>query len=43
VDDAAAMPLYQQVDLYGVSKRLQWKARGDEVLQAYEMALKDGK
>jgi peptide/nickel transport system substrate-binding protein len=43
VEDAAAMPLYQQLDLYGVSKRLQWKARGDEVLKAYEMALKDGK
>jgi peptide/nickel transport system substrate-binding protein len=43
VEDAAGMPLYQQVDLYGVSKRLQWKARGDEVLRAYEMALKDGK
>jgi peptide/nickel transport system substrate-binding protein len=43
LDDAAAMPLYQQLDLYGANKRLQWKARGDEVLWAYEMALKDGK
>jgi peptide/nickel transport system substrate-binding protein len=43
LDDAAAMPLYQQLDLYGANKRLQWKARGDEVLWAYEMALKDTK
>ncbi len=43
IEDAAAMPLYQQVDLYGVSKRLVWQARGDEVIRAYDMALKDGK
>jgi hypothetical protein len=30
VDDAASMPLYQQLDLCGVNKRLVWKARGDE-------------
>jgi hypothetical protein len=29
-----AVSLYQQVDLYGVTKRLSWKARSDEVLQA---------
>jgi peptide/nickel transport system substrate-binding protein len=40
VEDAAAMPLYQQVDLYGASKRLQWKARGDERIKAFEMSLK---
>jgi peptide/nickel transport system substrate-binding protein len=43
LEDAPAMPLYQQVDLYGVSKRVGWKARGDEVIRAYEMSLKDGK
>ncbi len=42
VDDAAVVPLYQQVDLYGVNKRLQWKARSDELLKAYDMALKAG-
>src|SRR5437899_2885754 len=43
VEEMQAVPLYQQVDLYGVSKRLNWKARSDEVLQAYTMSLKDGK
>ena len=43
VDDAAAAPLYQQLDLYGASKRLVWKARSDEVIHAYEMSLKEGK
>ena len=43
IDDAAAVPLYQQLDLYGASQRLNWKARSDEVLQAYTMSLKDGK
>ena len=40
VEDAAAMPLYQQQDLYGASRRLQWKARGDELIKGYEMALR---
>jgi peptide/nickel transport system substrate-binding protein len=43
IQDAAAMPLYQQLDLYGVAKRVAWKARGDEVIRAYDMALKDAK
>ena len=43
VDEMPAVPLYQQIDLYGVNKRLNWKARSDEVLQAYTMSLKDGK
>jgi hypothetical protein len=38
-----AVPLYQQLDLYGVSKRLGWKARADERLKAYDMSLKNGK
>jgi peptide/nickel transport system substrate-binding protein len=43
VDDAAAMPLYQQLDLYGATKRMAWKARGDEAIKGFEMALKGGK
>jgi len=40
IEDAAAAPLYQQLDLYGASKRITWKARSDEVIQAYNMSLK---
>jgi peptide/nickel transport system substrate-binding protein len=40
VDDAPVMPLYQQIDLYGVSKRLLWKARGDERIKGYEMTIR---
>ncbi|MBI4591759.1 MAG: ABC transporter substrate-binding protein [Candidatus Rokubacteria bacterium] len=40
VDDAAAMPLYQQLDLYGATKRMVWKARGDERLKGFDMAVK---
>jgi hypothetical protein len=36
-----AVPLYQQVDLYGVSKRVNWKARSDEVIQAFSMSLRE--
>ena len=43
VEEMPAVPLYQQVDLYGVNKRLNWKARSDEVLNAFTMSLKDGK
>jgi peptide/nickel transport system substrate-binding protein len=43
VEDAAAMPLYQQLDLYGATKRMVWKARGDERIKGYDMALRDGK
>jgi peptide/nickel transport system substrate-binding protein len=42
VEDVPAVPLYQQVDLYGVSKRLTWKARSDERLKAFEMTLREG-
>jgi len=41
VEDAAAMPLYQQLDLYGATKRMAWKARGDESIKGYDMGLKD--
>jgi peptide/nickel transport system substrate-binding protein len=43
VEEMPAVPLYQQVDLYGVNKRLNWKARSDEVIQAFTMSLKNGK
>jgi peptide/nickel transport system substrate-binding protein len=39
VEEMPAVPLYQQVDLYGVSKRLDWKSRADERLKAYDMFL----
>ena len=41
IEDAAAVPLYQQLDLYGASKRLVWKARSDELIKAYDMALRE--
>jgi ABC-type transport system substrate-binding protein len=40
LEDAAAAPLYQQLDLYGASRRLSWKARSDERIKAYDMSLK---
>ncbi len=43
LEDAAAVPLYQQLDLYGASKRLVWKARSDELIKAYDMAINEGK
>jgi peptide/nickel transport system substrate-binding protein len=42
LDDQAAAPLYQQIDLYGASRRLNWKARSDELIKAYDMSLKEG-
>jgi peptide/nickel transport system substrate-binding protein len=43
IDDAAAMPLYQQLDLYGATRRMAWKARGDELIKGFDMAVKEGK
>ena len=40
IEDAAAAPLYQQLDLYGANKRLTWKARSDERIKATEMTIK---
>jgi peptide/nickel transport system substrate-binding protein len=40
LDDQPAAPLYQQIDLYGASKRINWKARSDERIKAYDMSLK---
>jgi peptide/nickel transport system substrate-binding protein len=43
IEEAPAVPLYQQIDLYGANRRLAWKARSDELIRAYDMAIKDGK
>jgi peptide/nickel transport system substrate-binding protein len=43
IEETPAVPLYQQIDLYGANRRLNWKARSDELIRAYDMALKDGK
>jgi peptide/nickel transport system substrate-binding protein len=43
IEEMPAIPLYQQIDLYGANKRLTWKARSDELIRAYDMSLKDGK
>jgi peptide/nickel transport system substrate-binding protein len=40
VDDTAGMPLYQQLDLYGATRRMAWKARGDETIKGFEMAVR---
>jgi peptide/nickel transport system substrate-binding protein len=42
IEEVPSVPLYQQIDLYGASKRLAWKARSDELIRAYDMALKPG-
>jgi peptide/nickel transport system substrate-binding protein len=41
IEEVPAVPLYQQIDIYGANKRLNWKARSDELIRAYDMALKD--
>ena len=40
IEEMPAIPLYQQIDLYGANKRLSWKARSDELIKAYDMAIK---
>lgn len=40
LDDAAAMPLYQQIDLYGATLRLVCNARGDKRIKGYDMAIR---
>jgi hypothetical protein len=37
----AVLILLVQADLYGVARRLDWKARGDERINGYDMALRD--
>jgi peptide/nickel transport system substrate-binding protein len=40
IEEVPAVPLYQQIDLYGVNKRVAWKARSDELIRTYDMSLK---
>src|SRR5713101_8071405 len=40
IEEVPAIPLYQQIDLYGANKRLNWKARSDELIRAYDMSIK---
>ena len=40
IEELPAIPLYQQIDLYGANKRLNWKARSDELIRAYDMSIK---
>jgi len=40
VDARVILPLYQQIDLYGANKRLNWKARSDEAIKVYDMSIK---
>lgn len=40
VEEMPAVPLYQQIDLYGASQRLNWKARSDELIRAFDMSVK---
>ncbi len=41
-EDVPVLPLYQQVDLYGVSRRVQWDARSDERLEMRTVKLTPG-
>jgi peptide/nickel transport system substrate-binding protein len=43
LEDQPAVPLYQQIDLYGAGKRIAWKARSDELIKAYDMSLREPK
>jgi ABC-type transport system substrate-binding protein len=43
IEAVPAILFYQQIDLYGANRRVAWKARSDELIRAYDMALKDGK
>src|SRR5256885_1722894 len=43
VDDGGVLPLYQQVDIYGVNKRLSFQALSSEQLVGAWMSLRNGK
>ena len=43
MDDAAAIPLYQQMDIYGVSKRVKFQALSSEQIVGAWLSLRDGK
>jgi peptide/nickel transport system substrate-binding protein len=36
-EEALIVTLYEQKDLFGVSKRVQWAPRGDEMIYAREI------
>ncbi len=40
LDDPPAIPLYQQIDNYGVSRKLQWTARPDERIEGFSISIK---
>ncbi len=40
MEDAPAISLYQQIDNYGVSRKVEWTARSDERIEGYAMAVK---
>jgi len=42
IEGVPTIPFYQQIDLYGANRRVAGKARSDELIRAYDMALKDG-
>ena len=39
-DNAVFVPLYQQVDLYGISSRIEWSARSDESIRVADVSWK---
>jgi peptide/nickel transport system substrate-binding protein len=39
-EDVAWAFAYQQVDIYGVNERVNWKARADERLVVFDMSFK---
>ncbi|HEV8640368.1 MAG TPA: ABC transporter substrate-binding protein [Methylomirabilota bacterium] len=43
LDEGAVLPLYQQMDLYGLSKRVNFQALSSEQLVGVWMSLRDGK
>ena len=40
IEDVPAIPLYLHIDLSGPNKRRVGKARSDELIRAYDMALR---
>ncbi len=42
LEEVPILPLYQQMDLYGVSRRLQWEVRSDERLEMRTVRLAPG-
>jgi len=43
IDDGAVLPLYQQVDIYGVNKRMSFQALSSEQLVGAWMSLRNGR